>query len=51
MFKSNIIKDAEANPENLGAPFNSQDDDFAIYINSDTQNGFVFDCFDSIRTF
>lgn len=40
IFKSNILKDSNAKPENLGAPFNSGYDDFAIYIDSDTETGY-----------
>tara|TARA_R110002049_G_scaffold1498_5_gene11641 strand:- start:3014 stop:4933 length:1920 start_codon:yes stop_codon:yes gene_type:complete len=38
IFKSNIIKDDAAEPENLGAPFNSGYDDFAYYIDSNDRN-------------
>lgn len=40
IFKSNILKDANAKPENLGAPFNSVADDFAFFINADTDSGY-----------
>ena len=40
IFKSNILKDKDSRPENLGAPFNSGSDDFALYIDSDTQTGY-----------
>jgi outer membrane protein OmpA-like peptidoglycan-associated protein/tetratricopeptide (TPR) repeat protein len=40
IFKSNILKDNNSKPENLGAPFNSGSDDFALYIDSDTQTGY-----------
>ncbi|WCO03058.1 OmpA family protein [Psychroserpens ponticola] len=33
IFKSNVIKDEEAQPENLGAPYNSGHDDFAFFLN------------------
>lgn len=33
IFKSNIIKDENAQPENLGAPYNSGYDDFAFFLN------------------
>ena len=36
IFKSNIIKDETAEPENLGAPYNSGYDDFAFFQRSDT---------------
>ncbi|WP_346882475.1 OmpA family protein [uncultured Algibacter sp.] len=38
VFKSNIIKNLSAEPENLGAPFNSGYDDFAFFIDSDKEN-------------
>ncbi|SHJ19497.1 OmpA family protein [Algibacter luteus] len=38
IFKSNFIKDSIADPENLGAPFNSGYDDFAYYGLSDNDN-------------
>jgi outer membrane protein OmpA-like peptidoglycan-associated protein/tetratricopeptide (TPR) repeat protein len=39
IFKSNIIKDVNAQPENLGAPYNSGFDDFAFFINpSENEN-------------
>ncbi|ALJ03945.1 hypothetical protein APS56_01720 [Pseudalgibacter alginicilyticus] len=38
IFKSNIIKEENAEPENLGAPYNSGYDDFAYYIDSDDIN-------------
>ncbi|WP_298902732.1 OmpA family protein [uncultured Psychroserpens sp.] len=34
IFKSNIIKDENAEPENLGAPYNSGYDDFAYFKNT-----------------
>ncbi len=40
IFKSNILKDNNSRPKNLGAPFNSGSDDFALYIDSDTQTGY-----------
>lgn len=41
IYKSNILKDSnDAKPENLGAPFNSGYDDFAMFINSDTKTGY-----------
>ncbi|WP_323789750.1 OmpA family protein [Psychroserpens sp.] len=33
IFKSNIIKDENAQPENMGAPYNSGYDDFAFFMN------------------
>ncbi|NOY48533.1 MAG: OmpA family protein [Chlorobi bacterium] len=40
IYKSDVIKDANAEPENLGAPFNSGADDFAFFINTDTDSGY-----------
>ncbi len=40
IFKSDFIKDQNADPENLGAPYNSGGDDFAFYINSETDKGY-----------
>ncbi|MEH1008984.1 OmpA family protein [Winogradskyella sp. ECml5-4] len=41
IFKSNILKEEPTTPENLGAPFNSGYDDFAYFINSETQKGYI----------
>ena len=41
VFKSNMIKDQEATPENLGAPFNSRFDDFAFFIDPEKETGFI----------
>ncbi|REE25568.1 WD40 repeat protein [Winogradskyella pacifica] len=41
IFQSNILKgDATKAPVNIGAPFNSGYDDFAYFINSETQKGY-----------
>ncbi|TYA56366.1 OmpA family protein [Formosa maritima] len=40
VFKSNIIKDENAKAENLGAPYNSGYDDFAYFIDSETNTGY-----------
>jgi outer membrane protein OmpA-like peptidoglycan-associated protein/tetratricopeptide (TPR) repeat protein len=40
IYKTNILKDSAAKPENLGAPFNSGADDFAFYIDSNTDSGY-----------
>jgi len=40
IYKSNIITDANAKAENLGAPFNSGADDFAFFIDTDTETGY-----------
>lgn len=41
IFKSNILKeDSPSEPENIGAPFNSGYDDFAYFINSETEKGY-----------
>lgn len=34
IFKSDILKNENANPVNMGAPYNSGDDDFAYFVNS-----------------
>ncbi|NNF86513.1 MAG: OmpA family protein [Winogradskyella sp.] len=38
IFKSNFIKDPNAEPENLGAPYNSGYDDFAFFEMSEKEN-------------
>ncbi|WP_179352267.1 OmpA family protein [Winogradskyella vidalii] len=41
IFKSNILKDELiADPVNIGAPFNSGYDDFAYYVDSETNKGY-----------
>jgi outer membrane protein OmpA-like peptidoglycan-associated protein len=40
IYKSNIIKDESAKTENLGAPYNSGYDDFAYYIDTETNTGY-----------
>src|SRR5690554_779814 len=40
IFKSDYIKDENAEAINLGAPYNSGYDDFAFFINSDTKEGY-----------
>ncbi len=40
IFKSNFLKDENADPINLGAPYNSPDDDFAYYVDAGKQYGF-----------
>lgn len=40
IFKSNIIKDENADPENLGAPYNSGYDDFAYFIDPKDNSGY-----------
>lgn len=40
IFKSDVLKNVSANPENMGAPFNSGFDDFAFFIMEDNQTGF-----------
>jgi outer membrane protein OmpA-like peptidoglycan-associated protein len=40
VFKSDYIKDQNAEVVNLGAPFNSGYDDFAFFIDSDTNEGY-----------
>jgi len=36
IFKSDILKDEDAEPENMGAPYNSGYDDFAFFVDSDS---------------
>ena len=38
IFKSNILKNETAEPENLGAPYNSGYDDFAFYVDPSNEN-------------
>lgn len=40
IFKSNILKGVRTEPENMGAPYNSGYDDFAFFINSETEQGY-----------
>lgn len=40
IYKSNIFKDENAEPENLGAPYNSGYDDFAFFMNDTTNTGY-----------
>src|SRR5690606_5572866 len=40
IYKSNILKDENAEPENLGAPYNSGYDDFAFFKNADSNTGY-----------
>lgn len=40
VYKSNILKGESTKPENIGKPYNSGYDDFAFFINSDTNKGF-----------
>ncbi|MBV7270388.1 OmpA family protein [Winogradskyella luteola] len=40
IFKSNILKGNRNDPENMGAPYNSGYDDFAFFVNSDTNKGY-----------
>ena len=40
IFKSNILKENQSEPENLGAPYNSGYDDFAFYSDSNNQKGY-----------
>ncbi|NRD22527.1 OmpA family protein [Winogradskyella litoriviva] len=43
VFKSNILKETEeiTAPENIGAPFNSGYDDFAYFVNNETNKGYI----------
>ncbi|MAB47519.1 MAG: hypothetical protein CMC05_02705 [Flavobacteriaceae bacterium] len=40
IFKSDILKGIRNEPENMGAPYNSGYDDFAFFINSETEQGY-----------
>jgi len=40
IFKSNILNDSDAKVENLGAPFNSSNDDFSFFINNKDNTGY-----------
>ncbi len=40
IFKSEYIKDNSAQPQNMGAPYNSGYDDFAMYIDPETETGY-----------
>ncbi len=40
IFKSNILNDADAKVENIGAPFNSGGDDFSFFINNEDNTGY-----------
>lgn len=40
IFKSDILKGIRKDPENMGSPYNSGYDDFAYFVNSDTQKGY-----------
>ena len=40
IFKSNVLKGYDAEPENIGAPYNSGYDDFAYFLNSDAESGY-----------
>ncbi len=40
IYKTNILNDPKAQPENLAAPFNSGADDFAFFMNADSKSGY-----------
>jgi outer membrane protein OmpA-like peptidoglycan-associated protein/tetratricopeptide (TPR) repeat protein len=40
IYKSNIIKNEDSEPINMGAPYNSGYDDFAYFINGDKKTGY-----------
>ena len=40
IYKSDVLKESDAKPINLGAPYNSGADDFAFYINSENNTGY-----------
>ncbi len=41
IYKSNVLIDVSAEPENLGAPYNSSYDDFAFYMNDGSKTGYL----------
>ncbi|SFT17345.1 WD40-like Beta Propeller Repeat [Zhouia amylolytica] len=41
IYKSDIIHDNSAAAENMGAPYNSQFDDFAFFMNNDLKTGYL----------
>ena len=40
IYKSNILKDENADPVNMGAPYNSGYDDFAYFVNGNKKTGY-----------
>ncbi|MBL86784.1 MAG: hypothetical protein CMO82_09035 [Winogradskyella sp.] len=40
IFKSDVLKGLRNDPENMGSPYNSGYDDFAFFINSETEQGY-----------
>lgn len=40
IFKSNILKGERSEPENMGSPYNSGYDDFAFFMDSETEKGY-----------
>ena len=40
IYKSNVLNDSNAEPQNLGAPYNSGYDDFAFYMNESSKTGY-----------
>ena len=40
IYSSNVLKGDNSQPVNLGAPYNSGYDDFAYFVDSDTQKGY-----------
>lgn len=40
IYKSNILKGIRTAPENMGTPYNSGYDDFAFFVDSDTEKGY-----------
>ncbi len=40
VFKSNLLKGEHSEPENIGSPYNSGYDDFAFFIDSETEKGY-----------
>jgi len=40
IFKSNLLKGERSEPKNMGFPYNSGYDDFAFFVNSETEKGY-----------
>src|SRR5690606_4451502 len=40
IYRSNILKEDNAEPQNMGAPYNSGYDDFAFFMNDGSKTGY-----------
>jgi outer membrane protein OmpA-like peptidoglycan-associated protein/tetratricopeptide (TPR) repeat protein len=40
IFKSNLLKGERSEPQNMGSPYNSGYDDFAFFVDSETEKGY-----------